>query len=443
MDGNNASPSHEYGDLAREASLPAFFAPGSVRIKILCCLIAALPLFGEIFHYMSVIRPLWAFSKLFPALSLPLLLRLAYHERFPMMRQVLLSFAWLVMMPSIAAMFYFHEGFFTSVTAQVKLLPILYFFSFLALLLFLQPTLAEIARGFIILGAATAGILIVLWAVIPSSWYSGHYVIGTAPLFSADNRGHRIRMQMYFAIITLFFCYRRAFLERRLDYLLGVAIIFVVTLMIVRTRAMIIGCTGVMLINAFFWVRPLARVLLLVCAPFMLVAMFSTGYLASTFNTSASSGFDIRYITAQKASNFLGDHPVRWIFGVGTLSPTSKDTLIGYFHHFFFLADITWLGIVFEYGLIGALIFTLFEFRGILFYYRLRQRVEDDFLGALNDYLIYVLLISFFYPPTLTPGETATILAIFAYVWRAGGFDGGVSPNQTRLATNVAAPAGA
>ncbi|MFT9258258.1 MAG: hypothetical protein ABF535_09355 [Acetobacter sp.] len=407
----------------QDASAPTFFSAAKVRPKILCWLLALLPMFGETFHYMSAIRPLWVLSKAFPILSLPLAFRLISYTHFPMTRQVLLSFAWLVLSPSIAAIFYFHEGFFTGVTAQVKLLPMLYFFSFLALLLLLKPSMTEIRRGFVILGTVTVAVLIVLWAIIPSSWYTGTYVIGSAPLFSADNRGHRIRMQMYFPIILLFFCYRRGFFEKNLSYLAGAAITFAVTLLIVRTRAMIIGTTVVVLLNTIMWSRPMVRLGLLLSAPFAFVAMFSTGYLATTFSTARNTGFDVRYITAEKASAFLGDYPIRWIFGVGTLSPTSKDSLISYFHHFFFLADITWLGIIFEYGLIGAMIFVLFELRGILFYVRLRDRVEDDLLGGMFDYLIYVLVISFFYPPTLAPGETATILAVFAYVWHAGGFD--------------------
>lgn len=386
-------------------------------------LLALLPLFGQTFHYISALVPLWALSKAFPVLSLPAALRLGGEPRFPLTRQILISFAWLTLLPSFAAVFYFHESFFTSITAQVKLLPILYFFSFLAFLLALRPTLGELERSFIIAGVVVICALIVLWAVVPSSWYRESYVIGQSPLFSSDNRGHRIRMSMYFPVILLFFCYRRAFFERHAGYLLGAVVAFVVALLIVKTRAMIIGILGVLAINTIVWARPLARVGLLVGVPFALTSIFSAGYLATTFSTSPDTGFDTRRISVTLATRFLGSDPMRWLFGVGTISPTSHDSLIDYFHHFFFLADITWLGIVFEYGLIGALILLLFQLRGLFFYRRLRAKIEDDFLGALFDYLVYILLISFFYPPTLTPGETAVILAIYVYVWRAGGFD--------------------
>ncbi len=405
------------------AALAPVFSAEPARVRVVLWLLALLPLFGQTFHYISALAPMWALSKAFPVLSLPAVLRLAGQPRFPVTRQILISFAWLVLFPSFAAMFYFHEGFFTSITAQVKLLPLLYFFSFLALLLALEPTLHELERSFIVAGMIVIVALIVMGAVVPAGWYKNEYVVGQAPFFTNDSRGHRIRMSMYFPIILLFFCYRRAVFERHAGYLFGAIVAFAVTLLIVKTRAMIIGITGVLVINTILWARPLARIVLLLCAPFALMAMFSAGYLATTFSTNAESGFDTRRISIEIATRFLGSEPMRWLFGVGTISPTSHNSLIAWFHHFFFLADITWLGIVFEYGLVGATILLFFQLRGMFIYRRLRAKVDDDFLGALFDYLIYILLISFFYPPTLTPGETAVILAIFVYVWRAGGLD--------------------
>ncbi|WP_406237055.1 hypothetical protein ACF3NX_07100 [Acetobacter orientalis] len=406
-----------------ELKLPAFFHFSPVRKYIMFWLIIALPFFGEIFHYLNSVKPLWAFSKLMPVLSLPLIFHLRGYSLFPISRQVIFTFTWLLLSPTIASIFYFHEGFFTAITAQVKILPILYFFSFLSFLLILKPKLYEIEKSFIILGLTTTIILLCFWLTIPNSWYQEHYVVGSAPFFSSDNRGHRIRMQMYFAIIALFFFYRRGFAEKRVIYFLSAAAIFFVTLLLVKTRAMIIGCTGVLLPNTIVWVPPFVRIVVAGVAPFALVGMFSTGYLASTFSTSASSGIDVRRSTAQLAIHFLGEHPFKWIFGVGTLSPTSTDTLMKYFHHFFFLADITWLGIVFEYGLFGASLIIAFQLRGLIFFKTINKIVSDDFLGALRDYLLYVLIISIFYPPTLTPGETAVILSIFAYVWYAGSLD--------------------
>lgn len=403
-----------------EPDLAPFFSPASARRGVIWLLAGLLLFFGQAFHYIVAVWPLWALSKAFPIISLPAVLALRHYQRFPMSRQILYSWAWLVLVPSFAAGIYFQQNFFTSITAQVKLLPLLYFFSFLALLLTLKPTLYELERSFIYLSVILAGTLIVFWLVIPDSWYRTDYVVGDAPFFSKDHRGNRIRMSMYFAIIALFFCFRRAVFERSLKYLTATAIFIFVVFFIIKTRAMVIGITGVLALNAFLWSGPLLRVLLMILGPLAMIMIFSVGYLATTFSSDASTGFNTREISITLATRFLGDDPLRWLFGVGTISPTSQDSLIDYFHHFFFLADITWLGIIFEYGLIGAILLLLLSLRGLFLYQRLQTYVEDDFLGSLRDYLIYVLMISPFYPVTLTPGESAIIFAIFVYVWYAG-----------------------
>lgn len=394
-------------------------AEAPARPLIMAALLAALPFFGQSFHYMKDVLPFWAVSKAFPVISLPLALILFRYPRMPVSRQVLFTFVWTLMVPSFAGTYYFGQDFFTGMTAEVKLLPLLYFFSFLGLLLYLRPTLRELTVCFMVWGALTYLCLILFWALIPQEWYSGVYAFGSSPLFSADNRGNRIRMPMYFGMITLFYCYRRFLAGRGLFWLVGAALGLALTLWLVKTRAMVVGVAGVLVLNSFFSAGRLTRLALILAAPFALGGLFSFGYLATMFSTDSSTGFDVRWVTATKAVEFLGTAPLRWLLGVGTISPISSDSLFSYFDHFFFLADITWLGILFEFGIIGAALILLYDVRGVLFFHKLKRRIDDHFLGSLYDYIVYVLIISGLYPPTLTPGETATILAIFVYVWHS------------------------
>ncbi len=396
---------------------PAVAEQAPLRPNVMAPLLLLLPLFGQSFHYMKDLLPLWALSKAFPVMSLPLILVLLRHPLMPMTRQVMLTFLWCMLVPSIAAIYYFDQDFFTGIAAQVKMLPLLYFYSFLGLLLVLRPTLRELGMGFLVWGLATYVSLILMWALVPKTWYVNGYVFGSSPLFSTDSRGERIRMPMYFGMITLFYCYRRFLTEHRARWLGGALLGVLLTLFVVKTRSMMVGIAGVLALNSFRAAPPRLRVLLLLTIPLAVAGLFSYTYLDSMFSTSASSGFDVRWVTAEKAVEFLGLIPSHWIFGVGTISPTSQDSLFAFFGHFFFLADITWLGIVFEYGVVGALLILFYEVRGLLFYRRLKRHIDDSLLGSLADYILYVLLISNLYPPTLSPGETATILAIFVYVW--------------------------
>jgi len=387
-----------------------------LRPGVMAVLLLVLPFFGQTFHYMKDALPLWAFSKAFPVLSLPMILVLFRYPRMPGARQVLVTFAWCFLVPSIAGIYYFNQDFFIGVTAQVKILPILYFFSFLGTLLVLRPTIRELTVGFLFWGIATYVVLVLLWALVPKAWYSDVYVFGSSPLLSIDSRGLRIRMPMYFGMIALFYCYRRFLDERRLRWLIGALIGAALTLWVVKTRAMVVGVAGVVALASFLAAGPLKRLVVLLIVPLALGGLFSFDYLASMFDTRAGSGFEVRWETALKVVDFLGLDAVRWLFGVGTISPLSSDSLFSYFNHFFFLADVTWLGILFEYGLVGAILIFLYEVRALVFFHRLKWQADGAFLRSLYDYVLYVLLISNLYPPTLSPGETAVILAIFVYV---------------------------
>ncbi|MDN6042441.1 MAG: hypothetical protein L0I33_10610, partial [Acetobacter sp.] len=82
-----------------ELKLPEFFHFSPVRKYIMFWLIIALPFFGEIFHYLNSVKPLWAFSKLMPVLSLPLIFHLRGYSLFPISRQVIFTFTWLLLSP--------------------------------------------------------------------------------------------------------------------------------------------------------------------------------------------------------------------------------------------------------------------------------------------------------------------------------------------------------
>ncbi len=392
-------------------------AETAVRWRYVLVLLPMLPLFGESFHYVKGLPPLWALSKIFPLLSLPLALFLFRGERPPVSRQLLLTLLWLILVPSFTAIFSFQQDFFTGLTAQVKLLPLLYFFSFLGLLRWLRPAPREIATGFMICAAVTFVLLLALWVLAPQSWYTSTYTIGDSPVFSIDSRGDRIRMPMYFGIIGLFYCFRRFHGLRTLPWLLLAAGGFALVLFAVRTRSMVLVVAAVAALAAVRRATPTMRLALVVAMPVLLALLFTVPYMRTVVSTDTDSGFGVRWTTFNEAVDFLGTNPLHWLFGVGTISSLDPGGLITYFNHFFFLADITWMGVLFEFGLIGALLILALPVRGLLLFRGLPLRSRSVFLSSLEDYLIYAILVSPLYPLTLAPGEVAVILAIFVYEW--------------------------
>ena len=382
-------------------------------------LVVLLPLFGQSFHYMKIVPAMWALSKAWPVLSLPLAFSLLALPRPDGSRQILLSFSWLLLVPSYIAIVTFQQNFFLGLIAQTKLLPLLYFFTFYVLLVKLDPSPAELQTAFLALGVGTFVLLLLFALLLPESAYLTAYKAGDSPLFSHDNRGNRIRMPMYFGIIALLYAYRRFLARPGLGWGALVAGGFLVLLQIVRMRSFVLGMSAMLVINALRLGSTRMRISTLALAPVGLITMATGSYMATVFSSDASTGIDTRWISSQKAIAFLGTSAWRWLFGVGTISPIDPAGLMTWFSHFFFLADITWLGVVFEFGLFGAALIMGIAVRALLLLARARK-LEDGgfFLGALSDYLIYAVVISPFNPLTLAPGELTVIAAIAS--WRIG-----------------------
>lgn len=379
-------------------------------------LVILLPLFGQSFHYIKDLPPLWALSKAFPLLALPLAPVLLYRPYPAFSRQLAFTFFWLVLISSFAAVPAFGQSFFMGLTGQIKLLPILSFFSFLGLLHWQKPTLREIAAAFVICGLITLIVLLALYLLAPQSWYVGTIEVGDAPLLSADARGNRIRMPMFFAVVAMFYWYRLANKTRKFRYIWLVAAVLACLMGIVRTRAMVLGGAVTLATAMLVATTPRRRMIVLILIPILLIAMFQIPYVASVFDTDQNSGLQVRVITAQKATDFLGDDWINWLFGVGSISSINPKGMADFFSHYFFLADITWLGIVFEFGLVGAVLLLAMPVRGMMYIRTLRRRIDHPLLAALQDYLLYVILISGLYPTlTLQPGEIAVILAVAVY----------------------------
>ena len=379
-------------------------------------LLLLLPLFGEVYHYLKIAMPLWALSKAFPILTLPLCLVVLRSGNPPRgSRQILIMLLYLILVPSFTAIFSFQQSFFLGLTAQVKLLPILYFFSFTGLMLILKPSASEISKAFLAFSLISFVVLVALWLLVPQSFYQTQIAVGDSPLFSLDSRGDRIRMPFFFGIVGIFYCYRRFFSERNVLWLLAAFAGFASVVGIIRTRSEVLGISLILGFGAVRFVRLRTRVLMLALLPFAGIALLSIPYVASIFDTSAASGFDVRRFTLEESIAFLGTSPVRWALGVGTITPLEPYGLIRFFNHSFYLADVTWVGTIFEYGLLGAALLLLLPLRGIYESRFVRPNRQGAFLGALQDYLLYSAVVSLGYPLTLQPGEFALILAIVVH----------------------------
>lgn len=387
-----------------------------VRRKYLWLMIFVLPIFGQLFHYVKDVRVLWALSKAWPALSLPLCLFVLRDGPAPRgTRQILITLLYLILVPSFMGIVTFQQDFFLGVTAQVKLLPILYFFSFTGFLRLVKPRSSEISKGFLLWAFALLVIVVLMFLLVPQSWYDAATKVGDAPVFSKDSRGNRIRLPFFFGMVGIFYCLRRFYSDHNAKWLLGTLAGFGAVLGILKGRSEVLGLSVILAIGVFRFSKPATKVIMAAVLPLLGMALLAVPYVASTFDTSSRSGFDVRRWSIQKTTDFLGHDLVRWVVGNGAITPLDNFGFIRFFNHFYFLADITWWGVVFEYGLIGAFLLLLISIRALWESRTVPPTRAGAFLGSLQDYVLYTVVISPAYPLTLVPGEVAIILAIIVY----------------------------
>jgi len=154
----------------------------------------------------------------------------------------------------------------------------------------------------------------------------------------------------------------------------------------------------------------------------VLIVLPAMDKVAAGFGNSLS----IRMNSLALAFDYMLADAWRWLFGVGSITRFSAVTLFDLFGtNHFYLADIGWVGIVFEYGVVGALLLLALYAVGLQNAYGRRARAPERRMQdprteamvlALGDYVLFLLVISSVYSAVFTPGELAMVTALLIYV---------------------------
>jgi hypothetical protein len=228
-------------------------------------------------------------------------------------------------------------------------------------------------------------------------------------------------MPMFFGILTIFYLARRLIMRRDLLAGVGVLIGFALLILIFKQRTVILSVALTIGWIAFRCSRGWVRALLLAggVTAVIAVGILIFGPLLSRLESALGASLSIRQLSIQLALDYIQGHPLVMMFGAGSITRLSQNTLSGLlgFAHFY-LADIGWLGIVFEYGLTGAALIIA------VYVATLRQASvtpprDEPFLRAIGDYVIYQFLTSAVQSLVFTPGEVALLMALVVYWPRA------------------------
>lgn len=412
----------------RRAVIPGVghFAPAEVRVgterppsnTTFVLLLGVLPMFAQCFHYLNELPPTYLLSKAWPILVLPLTLYGMTRMRLPAKTIYLVFLAYAVGFTPMVSMIKLGNGFLDALTTTIKIWPVTYYFALSALLLWLSPAAPRLKGAVLTLGYATYAIMIMLWLVAPASWYNSDPSVGKLMLFEQE-RGYRIYMPMFFGMLLIFYLTRSFMQKPHWLKVAGVALAFVLLLVIFKQRASIGGAVAVVGFAVIASApRQLRRLLIgVLCVVVPLAAGVLVISAASHLMDSLGGSLSVRQHSFALATDFLGTNVWNWLFGVGATTRFSTITLAEIFGNAqFFIADLGWVGVVFEYGVVGALLIAALYGWGYMAVSKAAQRSGDPFAQALADYVLFLIITSAVYSLVLSPGEFGVIMALAVYL---------------------------
>lgn len=400
---------------------PAEVSSGAERLSAkttFVVLLGVLPMFAQCFHYLNELPPTYLLSKAWPILALPLTLYGMIRMKLPARNIYLMFLAYAVGFTPLVSIIKLGNGFVDALTTTIKIWPVTYYFALSALLLWLSPAAQRLKSATLTLGYATFAIMIMLWLVAPASWYNSDPSVGKLMLFEQE-RGYRIYMPMFFGMLLIFYLTRSFMQKPHWLKVLGVAFAFGLLLVIFKQRASIGGALAVMGFAVIASApRQLRRMLIgvtCVAVPLALGALVI--HTADHLMDALGGSLSVRQRSFALATEFLGTDVWSWLFGVGATTRFGTVTLAQIFGNAqFFIADLGWVGVVFEYGAVGALLIVVLYGWGYVTVSQAARRSGDPFAQALSDYVLFLIITSAVYSLVLSPGELGVIMALAVYL---------------------------
>jgi hypothetical protein len=330
---------------------------------------------------------------------------------------------WLLAITPLMGILQLGNSLVDAMATSVKVWSFTYVFAVAGVLALLRSSHQMLRRAIIGLGVATFVIMSVLWVVVPESAYGGGDL--NTKLFMIDaERGFRIYMPMYFGVMLMLYLNRSAWMRFAWWKPVGVLIALALMLTIYKQRAAIASAVLALVLGGVLsmkrWrVAGLAVVGVGACAGVIL--FMARAQNSAELANSLGASLAVREVTVSTAWDYLSTNPERWILGVGGTTRLGDVTLGKLFNNpMFFLADIGWLGVLFEYGAVGVLMMLLVYATG------LRSalgwvRPDDPLSQAFADYIVYLLASSMIYSAVFTPGELTTTMALSYHLSRVSG----------------------
>jgi hypothetical protein len=373
-------------------------------------------MFAQCFQYMTDIAPLYLLSKFWPFLTLPAAAWCLISLSIPFKLLHVCLLFWLLAVTPIVGILSLGNDFSSAMATTIKVWSFTYIFSATGILVILAPSPEILRRVVIGLGIGTYVIMIVLWFGVPESAYGGGDL--ETKLFMIDpERGYRIYMPMFFGIMLVFYINRSVWIQFAWWKPLAIAVAFILLLAIYKQRAAIASVVLATIVGGALSLKRLRLAAFIFLGMGACIGGVAFWAQSSSMEIKSNLGGSlvVREVSVATAWNYISAEPARWMIGVGGTTRFGDVTVGKLFNNpSFFLADIGWLGVLFEYGAVGVTLMLLVYISG-LYLALLWGKPGDALSQAFVDYIIYLLASSVVYSAVFTPGELMTIMALSYY----------------------------
>ena len=378
-------------------------------------LLVGLPLFAGSFQYVVDLPFAYLLSKAWPFVTAPLAILGASRFRPSYQPLLLATWAWLVAFAAFMGIAQLGNDAIGAVAASVKVWPLIAALAGLAALALLKPTDRDLLWAIGLLAALTFAFLLAAWFLAPAPAFEQG--IEHTKVFLADpERGRRINAPSMFAVLGLFLLNRSLWSRPAVWKAVLILAGLVVLILIYKQRAQIAGTIVGLSLGAVLslgrWRMPAFAVLTAAALTCVVPAWL---WLQGPIVESLGGSLSMRQQEASAAIAFLNEQPWRWITGVGSttrVGEVSLGDIVGM--PFFFLSDLGWLGVVFEYGLVGAGLMMALHLTAVRLCWGAAAS-GSPLVQAVFDYSLFLIVVSPIVSVVLSPGELATCLALAAW----------------------------
>ncbi|UPY35791.1 hypothetical protein [Sediminicoccus sp. KRV36] len=409
------------------------------RLRRLLALLLLLPIFFQSFQYLIDVPLLWTFAKASPLLLAPLILLGLFRLRLPYVSLTIIMLSYMLLVTPVMSMLHLQNDLPEALGTTVKVWSFGFYFAFAFILFSLNISETLLKQAFLSLAVVNFVVLVVLWIILPIEIYESQN-LGSIFLLEIE-RGPRIALPLAFGLIGMFWLARRFGAQPALWPVLLLLTGLTLMLMIFKQRTVIAAMLLLVLwamsqrlrhgAPGLFWGLALGGGAMLAALLVLAEPLFGDLGVSSSLGGSLT----VRQNSIEVLLDFLSENPLRWVFGFGSSTDFSQFNLQRILRTpNFFLADLGWLGVVAEYGLVGAVLVGLFYVAAWREIRRATRAAPQPMRLALHDFVVYLLISSPILPVVYTPGQVASVLAIAVYLNRLDAATRGEMPKAARRA---------